>query len=443
MRTLQVVFSDILNNNIVRIKNGTDILIRTNSGNEYKPSVAKQMMSSICYYEHTDPKGNIKKVDAFSKLLEVPDDDKDWPVCTHEIDFTKPYGLNSKSRTFNIFKGFDMSPSNTGADTSVLWNHLKFLFSNVEPDNQEWAIDWIAQMFQEPNKKMGTALVLISQEGTGKGLFFDYLMSRIFGRDYVIDTSCDPFDKNFNGNLKNKLLVNLNEGGWNHKKDTKGQLKNFITDPAFRYEEKFREAEMLLNPTRIVMTTNEDWAVSVRNDDRRYFVVEIPGGHIGDVNYFETLVNSIENDDIFKQFYYEMLNRPITHNLRMAPKTEFHKEQQLHSSSYFDKFIETVSDCLDGTDTTSALSLNNFFGGDDFHKFEIGTNFQNSVEILMVDFASAMSDYTNVLITGQRLGALLRKAALPWITITTSGNRRIVNILLNNIFNINIVNNSI
>jgi hypothetical protein len=333
-----------------------------------------------------------------------------------------------------------MAPANTGADTSVLWNHLKYLFNNVEPDNQEWAIDWIAQMFREPNKKMGTALVLISQEGTGKGLFFDYLMIRIFGRDYVIDTSCDPFDKNFNGNLKNKLLLNLNEGGWNHKKDTKGQLKNFITDPTFRYEEKFREAEMLLNPTRIVMTTNEDWAVSVRNDDRRYFVVEIPADHIGDVTYFENLVKSIEDDNICKQFYYEMTNRKITHNLRMAPKTEFHKEQQLHSSTYFDKYIETVSDCLDGTDTTSTINLNIFFNTD---KFETGANYQNSIKILLVDFAKLMSDYTNVLITGQKLGALLRKASIAWIEITTFANQRIVNILLNNKFNINNAQNFI
>jgi hypothetical protein len=443
MRSLQDVFSDVLLNNIVRIKNGPDILIRTNSGNEYKPSVAKKLMSNICYYEHQDTAGNIKRVDVFEKLLEVPDDDKDWPVCKHEIDFTMPYGLNPKKRTFNIFKGFDMEPEHTGADTSVLWNHVKFLFSSVEPDNQEWAIDWISQIFQEPNKKMGTALVLISQEGSGKGLFFDSLLSRILGRDYVINTSCDPFDKNFNGNLKYKILLNLNEGGWNHKKDTKGQLKNFITDPTFRYEEKFREAEMLLNPTRIVMTTNEDWAVSVRNDDRRYFVVEIPSDHIGDANYFETLVKSIEDDNICRQFYYEMIQRQITHNLRMAPKTEFHKEQQLHSSSYFDKFIETVVDCLDGTDTISVLNLNAFFGDMNFNKFETGTNFPNSIMIPLVDFAKIMSDYTKILITGQKLGALLRKAALPWIEITTFQNRRIVNILLDNKFNGNNAKNII
>lgn len=431
MRVLQDVYSDVLHKNIVRIKNGTDILIRTECGNEYKPSVAKQLMSSICYYEHKDQKGNIKRIDAFSELLNKSDNDPDWPVCTHEIDFTKPYGLNPEKRTFNIFKGFDMEPENTGADTSILWNHLKFLFSNVEPDNQEWVIDWIAQMFQEPNKKMGTALVLISREGAGKGLFFDYLMSRIFGRDYVIDTSCDPFDKNFNGNLKNKILLNLNEGGWNHRKDTKGQLKNFITDPTFRYEEKFREAEMLINPTRIVMTTNEDWAVSVRNDDRRYFVVEIPGDHIGDDNYFENLAQSIEDDDVCKQFYYEMINRKITHNLRMAPKTEFHKEQQLYSSNYFDKFIETMRDCLDDNNSLSMLTLNQFFKTDDFNE---GTNYPNSIEILMVKFARIMSDYTGILTTGQKLGALLRKADLHWIKVTTVGtNQRLVNILIDDL----------
>jgi hypothetical protein len=428
------VFLDVVKNNIVRIKNGPDIFIRMNSGDEYKPSVARKMIKDICYYEFQDQKGNIKKIDAFSELLEVRDDDPNWPVCVHEIDFTKPYGLNSKNRTFNIFKGFDMKPENTGADTSVLWNHLKFLFSNVEPDNQEWAIDWIAQMLQEPNKKMGTALVLISQEGTGKGLFFDYLMGRILGRDYVINTSNDPFDKNFNGNLKYRILLNLNEGGWDHKKDTKGQLKNFITDPTFRYEEKFREAEMLLNPTRIVMTTNEDWAVSVRNDDRRYFVVEIPTDHIGDENYFLNLVKAIEDDDICKQFYYELMIRPISHNLRMAPKTEFHTEQQIYSASYFEQFISTVSDCLDEFDIPSSLNLNSYFNTE---KFNVSRDFPNAVEIELVDFARLMSDFTHKLFSGQKLGACLKKAALPWIVITTYKNQRIVNIVLDNKFKAN------
>jgi hypothetical protein len=135
-----------------------------------------------------------------------------------------------------------------------------------------------------------------------------------------------------------------------------------------------------------------------------------------------------------------MINRQITHNLRIAPKTEFHKEQQLHSSTYFDKYIETVSDCLDGTDTTSTINLNIFFNT---NKFETGTNFQNSIMILMVDFAKLMSDYTNVLITGQKLGALLRKASITWIEITTFANQRVVNILLNNKFNINNAQNFI
>jgi hypothetical protein len=78
------------------------------------------------------------------------------------------------------------------------------------------------------------------------------------------------------------------------------------------------------------------------------------------------------------------------------------------------------------------MRLNGFFKTE---IFTIGTNFQNSIEILMVDFARKMSDYTNNLITGQKLGALLKKATLPWITITTYRNQRIVNILLDNLFN--------
>jgi hypothetical protein len=116
----------------------------------------------------------------------------------------------------------------------------------------------------------------------------------------------------------------------------------------------------------------------------------------------------------------------------MAPKTGCHKEQQLYSSSYFDKFIETVGDCLVESSGLSMLNLNSFFKTD---RFSEGTNYQNSIEILMVEFARLMSDYTRILTTGQKLGALLRKADLPWIKITTSGNQRIVNILPSNNFN--------
>jgi hypothetical protein len=86
------------------------------------------------------------------------------------------------------------------------------------------------------------------------------------------------------------------------------------------------------------------------------------------------------------------------------------------------------------------MKLNIFF---ETETFTAGTNFQNSVEIMMVNFARIMSDYTKNLITGQKLGALLRKAALPWIEITTFQNRRIVNILLNNKFNLNNAQNII
>jgi hypothetical protein len=76
------------------------------------------------------------------------------------------------------------------------------------------------------------------------------------------------------------------------------------------------------------------------------------------------------------------------------------------------------------------LTLNQFFKTDEFNE---GTNYPNSIEILMVKFARIMSDYTGILTTGQKLCALLRKDDLPWIKVTTiTDNKRLVNILIKN-----------
>ena len=198
-------------------------------------------------------------------LLEDAADCEPWPFVELTIDFDLPYGKVPYKPLLNIApKAPIIAKKHGDKDTSILWKHLENLCGDVDQDTKEWVKD----IFQNPMNKPGTALTIRSDEGTGKGTFFDKLMHKLLGERHM-GTSRNLFGERFNGLAKHKLLININEGGWDNNKSGMGMVKSFITDPNFHFEDKGKDAVTLPNPARLVFTTNESWVV--KNDGSRRF----------------------------------------------------------------------------------------------------------------------------------------------------------------------------
>jgi hypothetical protein len=273
-------------------------------------------------------------------LLDDLPNTKLFPLIELTVDFTKPYGKIQNQSLLNIAPEAPIKSENNNSDTTVIWTHIENLCGDVEQDVKEWVKDWVADIFQNPMKKSGTALTFRSDEGTGKGLFFDRLMSKLLGERHL-STSRSVFGERFNGEAKHKLLINFDEGSWDNKRTDIGSLKKFITDQTFSFEEKGKDVVLLPNFARTVFTSNSSWII--KNDNSRRFCMLNPiKENYCTTQYFQDLIAVIENGQAIKKFLFELETRTITNDLTVIPKTEEYKNQQIISYDYFDTWLDEV-----------------------------------------------------------------------------------------------------
>ena len=105
---------------------------------------------------------------------------------------------------FNLWQGFDTEP--VAGDWERIRQHILCILCDGDVDAFEYAIGWLAQMLQEPNILLGTAWVVIGEEGSGKGVFFDAFRVAI-GTHATEASGEDDLFNEFNDLQANKIFI--------------------------------------------------------------------------------------------------------------------------------------------------------------------------------------------------------------------------------------------
>jgi hypothetical protein len=229
---------------------------------------------------------------------------------------------------YNLWRGFSVAP--TPGDCSKFLSHI---LDNVCQGNQEsfdWMIGWFAQLVQQPEEKLGTAVVLRGKEGTGKSIVGKTFGS-LLGPHYVPVAKPELVTGRFNGHLSNCLLLQAEEAFWAGDRAAAGALKDLITNDDLVVEFKGLEAIRMRNYVRLFATSNEDWVVPAGPTARRFAVFDVGEAHLGDKAYFRAIANELDNGGREALLDY-LLNFDLSKvDLRSVPKTKALLEQKLHS----------------------------------------------------------------------------------------------------------------
>ena len=212
------------------------------------------------------------------------------------------------------------------ADENKEFPTIKILILNLvnhKIDRYTWIINWLANFFQTLVKSQ-CALVLIGEQGSGKGIFYNEIIKKLFGEDYCIQTGNAALKTNYKGALlKDKLFINFNEIATRNNTDIKNFLKALITDKSAIEEEKqitMRESVELFG--QILITSNDNFPIDIEEHDRRYSVFST-AMNIQKSNYFgygnyDNLLNHIEDElEDFAKFLKsydvnkELVNTPL------------------------------------------------------------------------------------------------------------------------------------
>ena len=264
---------------------------------------------------------------------------------------------------YNLWKGFAVKPRE--GDCSLYLALIRDVICCANEQYYSYLLSWMAHAVQHPEELPGVAIVMMGGRGVGKG-FAIQPFGRLFGAHFAALNTRESFMGRFNAHMQDKLVVFADEVFWSGDKAQEGALKTMITECRRPYEAKGLPLIELDNFARVVMATNDTWAVPAGHDERRFFVLEVSSAHQQDTAYFGAIDRQMRSGGD-RALLHMLLNRDLSDfDVRNVPQTNALASQKLKS---LDPLETWWHDCLDEgsigfcDDEGRLLGLNKLFIG--------------------------------------------------------------------------------
>ncbi len=218
---------------------------------------------------------------------------------------------------YNLWKGF--TRKSIQGTTQKYWAHVKENICNGDEESYQYIRKWLAYVFQRPDQ-VHTGIVLRGSQGVGKNSFVEPL-GVLLGSHYAPLSSISELVSNFNYHLKNAVLIHANEALWGGNKKELGTIKAMITERSCLIEGKGKDRIVVRNFKHVILSSNEDWPVSLDADDRRFFVLTVSEKHKEDHEYFKAIQEELDNGG-YEALLFDLLNEDISNfNPRKLPSS--------------------------------------------------------------------------------------------------------------------------
>lgn len=249
-------------------------------------------------------------------------------VFDPSIEPVENYLKEKQWTTFNLWKGFAVPPES--GDVKPFLDFVREVVSSHDEALLQWIMAWLANIFQEPANKPGTALVLRGEQGIGKSFFVSCIGLILGHRNFIEVNDPEHTVGRFGGHLKGKLVLCADEGSFITGKAS-GKLKNLITADTIALEEKYKNTISVANHMRVIFTGNDLRLITASRDERRYCVIDVDPSRKGDMAYWKTMHEWRDNGGLAALHHY-LLNYPIGNiDLRIVPKTKALTDQKIGS----------------------------------------------------------------------------------------------------------------
>ena len=212
-------------------------------------------------------------------------------------------------------------------ELNAILKHIKIICGN-DQNIYDYFINWIACLIKHPSKKL-TCPVFVSEQGAGKGTMFN-LFRRMLGENKVLETTNPARDVwgDFNGQMLDSYLVNLNELGKKQQQDNVGKIKGLITDKELTINQKGIDQMKTNSFHKFIITTNNEDPVYTNHGERRFFIIRSSDEKIKDVEYFQKLNKILCDDNVIKTCfeYFKNLDIPEGFFSMSPPNSEYHEK---------------------------------------------------------------------------------------------------------------------
>ena len=186
------------------------------------------------------------------------------------------------AKTYNLFTGYNSNIKafeySEAKRMKIIQPFLDILTALCEDSESytDFMLNLLAQILQQPMKKLPIAIIFKGKQGTGKSLLMKAL-SNVFGSEHVFSSSkASDFTGEHAEGCVNKLIVNMNEANQKDTFNFEGLLKSLISEDTLRINPKFVRPFDVKNWARVFITTNKPNGVQIDflSGDRRWMVFQ-------------------------------------------------------------------------------------------------------------------------------------------------------------------------
>lgn len=254
-----------------------DVLITVPGKKEGDPESEKRVPAGDVWWEWNDPlRRVVRRIVMEPTSVPEADDNPElfnrWHVLKHTM------AVPDTSATAN--------------DIAILANHLMYL-SGGDVVGVTFFLCWMAQLYQTPEIKMPTAVLMYSKYGrVGKNLM-QRLLSKVFGQPLVVSCTGKMLNKTFDDAIKHKRLVFINELARSEKVDGYENFKSQVSEEFTQFEGKGDKSVEIKNIAHYIITTNHGDALPLMENDGRIAVLRCLEPRKDD-EYYKELVDWID-----------------------------------------------------------------------------------------------------------------------------------------------------
>jgi len=253
---------------------------------------------------------------------------------------------------FSLFRGFYWDEVEK-VDETIIKEFLDFVLEVIANNDEkvnEYILNWIAKLFQNPGIKLETMIVLTGKQGCGKNTFTNIISTLARGYSRPNVTSIDHISGKFNASLLGMILIIGNE--WTsaslNKHIDKGRHKGVISEDTIEIERKGVDPFTAQNCCNFIVSSNEQDPVTIEQNDRRHLVSEISDKYMQNEKYFGKLKNV--SMDFYNHLFTYFRRRDIKDwSERKIPMTKTKEIIMKKQEDVYRTFIRKMRETIERT----------------------------------------------------------------------------------------------